>query len=100
MYHVVHPSRISFKTVLAGIGEAGIIFDTTSSKEWLSKVQSSIFANEEDPSSGMLPLWINAVSLVMFYFSLLIVSMDRTLAQILNHRSLSTMLVTHRLPFL
>jgi hypothetical protein len=62
VYHVVHPIRVSWETVLAGLKEAGIAFDLTSKKEWLSKVQSSISAREEDPSSGMLPLWIGAVS--------------------------------------
>jgi len=62
VYHVVHPIRVSWTMVLAGLKEAGIVFDLTSKKEWLSKVQSSISAREEDPSSGMLPLWISAVS--------------------------------------
>jgi hypothetical protein len=62
VYHVVHPIRISWQTVLAGLREAGIAFDLTSREEWLSKVQASISAREEDPSSGMLPLWIGAVS--------------------------------------
>lgn len=102
VYHVVHPNRISWKRVLAGISDAGVDFDTASSKkEWLSKVQSSILVNEEDTSSGMLPLWTRAVSLSMFMpFSMLIVSMDQTLIRMLNHRLLPTMLVTHRLPFL
>ena len=62
VYHVVHPIRVSWKTVLAGLKEAGINFELTSRKDWLRKVQSSISAREEDPSSGMLPLWISAVS--------------------------------------
>jgi hypothetical protein len=62
VYHVVHPTRVSWARVLAGLKEAGIAFDLTSRKEWLNKVQSSISAREEDPSSGMLPLWIGAVS--------------------------------------
>jgi hypothetical protein len=64
VYHVVHPIRVSWKTVLAGLKEAGIAFDLTSKKEWLNKVRSSISAREEDPSSGMLPLWVGAVSLI------------------------------------
>jgi hypothetical protein len=62
VYHVVHPIRISWKTVLAGLQEADIAFETTSPEEWLKKVQSGISAKEEDPSSGMLPLWTSAVS--------------------------------------
>lgn len=62
VYHVVHPTRISWNTVLAGLREAGIAFETTSREGWLEKVQSSISAKEEDPSSGMLPLWTSAVS--------------------------------------
>lgn len=65
VYHVVHPIRISWKMVLAGLKDGGITFDITSSEEWLKKVRFGISAKEEDPSRGMLPLWTSAVSLTL-----------------------------------
>ena len=48
--------------MLAGLKQAGVVFDSTSPGEWLKKVQESVSAKEEDPSRGMLPLWFSAVS--------------------------------------
>jgi hypothetical protein len=61
VYHVVHPLRIKWKTVLAGLSAAGMRYEATSPAKWVAKVEESVATREDDPSSGMLPMWKNAV---------------------------------------
>lgn len=61
VYHVVHPLRIKWKTVLAGLAAAGMRYEVTRPSQWLAKVEASIARQQEDPSSGMLAMWKSAV---------------------------------------
>lgn len=59
----MHPLRVQWSTVLAGLAESGIMFETLPSPEWVARVEQGVAGHEEDPSNGMLPLWSSAVSL-------------------------------------
>jgi hypothetical protein len=62
IYHVLHPLMVRWETVLSGVKEAGVTFDTVDAKQWLDRVGASIEANDQDPSAGMISMWRDAVS--------------------------------------
>lgn len=62
VYHILHPLLVQWEAVLTGLHDAGVEFETVGAEEWLDRVDASIEADENDPSTGMISMWRAAVS--------------------------------------
>lgn len=67
IYHVFHPVAVAWQTVLTGLKDAGLEFDTIEPDQWLERVDASIRADEQDPSAGMIAMWREAVSAISYH---------------------------------